>query len=153
MTSSASFSPLTAEFDDFLFARINEDSDEMPLSVLSLLARQGIDPWEEAATLAQLPRVSATKRLVSLIAGMPGGRSAQQDTGTLSDRLIALLPRPADFIAPRQEFRTRAKTASGFVIGAIFIAFILAIQLVMISRPPAMHADTTHAPIPSTVLP
>ena len=47
MTSAASASYLTREFDDFLFARLNEDSDDMPLSVLSVLARLGVDPWQE----------------------------------------------------------------------------------------------------------
>ena len=53
MTSSPSVVYLTPQFDDFLFARINEDSEATPLSVLSVLARLGVDPWEEAAKLAQ----------------------------------------------------------------------------------------------------
>lgn len=56
MTSPSSVSSLTPKFDDFLFARI-EENGETPLSVLSVLARLGIDPWEEAASLAQLPPI------------------------------------------------------------------------------------------------
>jgi hypothetical protein len=67
MTSPASVSGLTPEFDEFLFARINADTEETPLSMLSVLARLGLDPWEEAAKLAQLPRASAAQRLVSLL--------------------------------------------------------------------------------------
>ncbi len=117
-------------------------------SAFFLCSPGSFDPWEEAASLAQLPRASATKRLVSLISATPGGRSARQDAGTLSDRLIALLPRPAAFIAPRQELG-----APRFVIWAILIAFLLAIQLVMISRVQTTHVDTGPAPIPSTALP
>ena len=61
MTSSPSVFYLTPQFDDFLFARINEDSEATPLSVLSVLARLGVDPWEEAANLARLERISAAK--------------------------------------------------------------------------------------------
>ena len=44
MTSSPSVTYLTRQFDDFLFARIDEGSDATPLSVLSMLARLDIDP-------------------------------------------------------------------------------------------------------------
>jgi len=56
MSSSASVSVLGTEFDDFLFAPIGEDRNDMPLSVLSALARLDIDPWQEADKLARLPR-------------------------------------------------------------------------------------------------
>ena len=67
MTNSASVSNLTLEFDNFLFARIDKNSEETPLSVLSVLARLGVDPWEEAASLAQLPRLAAAKSLSEII--------------------------------------------------------------------------------------
>ena len=61
MTSSSSATYLTRQFDDFLFARIDEGSDSTPLSVLSMLARLDMDPWEEAAKLARLPRSGGQK--------------------------------------------------------------------------------------------
>jgi len=42
--------------------------------------------------LAQLPRSSATERLVSLIAALPDGSSARLDAARASARLIDLLP-------------------------------------------------------------
>jgi len=65
----------------------------MLLSVLSALARVDVDPWEEAATLARLPRETATRKLASLIAALPDGPSARPDSGTIAARLISLLPR------------------------------------------------------------
>ena len=124
----------------------------MPLSVLSVLTRQGVDPWEEAAKLAHLPRASATKRLISLIAAAPGNRWTYQDAGTLSDRLIALLPRPTDFIVPVRH-GVRAITASRFAMWAILVAFILAIQLVMISYQPTVHVDPVTCARQGTVHP
>lgn len=78
-------------------ASIGDDSNDngMQLSVLSALARQSIDPWEEAALLACLPSETATQKLTSFIAALPKGRSTRADPGVNAARLIALLPREA----------------------------------------------------------
>jgi len=60
-----------AEFNDFLFAPIGEDSNGMLVSVLSGLARLDVDSWQEAEKLAQLPGEIATQRLASLIGSYP----------------------------------------------------------------------------------
>jgi hypothetical protein len=65
----------------------------MLLSVLSALARLNLDPWDEAARLARLPRATATSYLTTLIAALPEGPAAPIDPGALAERLIALLPR------------------------------------------------------------
>jgi hypothetical protein len=52
---------LGCQFDRFLYASVGEDSNGMPLTVLSALARVDVDPWEEASKLTQLPRASASK--------------------------------------------------------------------------------------------
>ena len=83
MTGSASVSRLRSEFDEFLFAPICEEKNGMLLTVLSALARLGIDPWQEAAQLAVLPEKTATQRLVSLIAALPDGPSAHREPGRL----------------------------------------------------------------------
>jgi hypothetical protein len=90
------FSQLGPEFDNFLFAPIREDSNGMLLSVLSVLARLDIDPWQEAAKLSGLPGGAATQRLASLIAALPDESSADPDPATVAARLVALLPRPAN---------------------------------------------------------
>ena len=79
ITRSAPVSALAPEFDDFLFASIGEDSNGVLLSVLSALARLDVDPWHEAASLAQLPGTTATRRLASLIAALPDRPSTQLD--------------------------------------------------------------------------
>jgi hypothetical protein len=45
----------------------------MPLSVLSALARLGLDPWKEATELSELPSDRATQRFAALIVRLPGG--------------------------------------------------------------------------------
>jgi hypothetical protein len=84
---------LAAEFDAFLFASIGEERNGMLLSVVSALARLNVDPWQEAADLARLPTTTATRRLTSLIAGLPNMPSTLLDPATNAARLIAHLPR------------------------------------------------------------
>lgn len=64
----------------------------MLLSVVSALARLDLDPWQETANLARLPRKTATERLTAYIVALPNRPSAQQDTGAIAASLIALLP-------------------------------------------------------------
>jgi hypothetical protein len=117
----------------------------MPLSVLSALARLDVDPWEEAAKLAQLPRTSAIERLVSLIAALPHGPAAHLDAGRASARLIALLPNRASSKTPSREtlLNASAVTNSRAVTFVIIVAFMLGVQCISASlQPPAqIHSD------------
>ena len=61
MTAAASVSFFRREFDDFLYAAIGADRNEMPLTVLSALSRLDVDPWEEAAELSELPQDTAAR--------------------------------------------------------------------------------------------
>jgi hypothetical protein len=91
---------LRSDFDAFLFAPIGEEPNGMPLTLLSMLARLGIDPWEEAADLAQLPLEPALQRLTSRLEAAPKSRPATAaDTVNIATRLIALLHRAP----PRKE--------------------------------------------------
>lgn len=92
MTDSSSTASFRPELQEFLYAPVGEDSGDMPLSVISALARLGIDPWAEAAALAGLPEEVATRRLATLIARLRGTTSAQRDPGQIAAQLIARLP-------------------------------------------------------------
>jgi hypothetical protein len=100
MTRSASVSVLAPEFDNFLFAPIGEERNGMALSVVSALARLNVDPWQEAANLAQLPVTTAARRLASLIASLPDRPSTLLDPGANAARLIAHLPRRIGLTPP-----------------------------------------------------
>ncbi len=68
----------------------------MMLSVISLFARQGSDPWREANRLAELPRAAAADSLAQAIADLPPGQWTLPDAAAIAARLIGLLPaRPA----------------------------------------------------------
>lgn len=85
-------SGISSEFNAFLFAAIGEQENETPLSVLSALARLDVDPWQEAARLAQLPKDQAIQGLGSMIGGLPGGRWKASESSMIAARLVELLP-------------------------------------------------------------
>jgi hypothetical protein len=134
MPTSTSVTYLTRQFDDFLFARIDEGSDATPLSVLSMLARLDVDPWEEAAKLARLPRAAAAKRLVDFIAVTPGAPSAYLNAKTVCDRLLNLLPPPVSAgILPHRNYGVHAIKRSPLGTWLVVIAVILGISLIVMT--------------------
>lgn len=101
MTLPARFSLLHSDLNDFLFASVGDEQNGMALNVISALTRLGIDPWEEAARLAALPKALAAEALAPMIARLPVGRQLPSDNVAISHRLVELLPnarasRPAD---------------------------------------------------------
>jgi hypothetical protein len=90
MVRSASLSVLPSSYDNFLYAPVGESTNGALLTVLSVLARQNVDPWEEAADLSRLPSDTAARRLTAMITASPGQSS---NPASAADRLIALLPR------------------------------------------------------------
>ena len=106
----SSASKLSATFNDFLFATVCEQRNEMPLSVISALARLDLDPWAEAAELARLPAEGAARRLTSLLAGVVDDPPAQPDRATIAARLVTLLPALTKPGVPSHGQSTRALT-------------------------------------------
>lgn len=90
--ASHSFSPRNVEFNAFLFASVGDDKNGMVLTVVSALARLGLDPWNEAGRLAGLPRIAATQALARMIAKLPVGDWQSSDLSDIAGRLTGLLP-------------------------------------------------------------
>lgn len=86
----AVFSPLDKRFDRFLYASIFE-RDRLPVSVLSALMRQNLDPWEEATRLAGLPRDQAVASLAATI-WRGSGAVSPTAAGEIALQLLELLP-------------------------------------------------------------
>ena len=117
-----------SEFDAFLYASIAEEPNGTLLSVLSALARLNLDPWDEAARLAALPRAAAKQILATLIAAIPEDPSASRDLEALVERLMALLPKrsapagqPPAVGSPRAVATSYARTAAW----ALYISALL----------------------------
>jgi hypothetical protein len=92
MTLSARFALLHSDLNDFLFAAVGDEPNGMPLSVISALTRLGVDPWDEAARLAALPKVLAAEALAPMIARLSVGRLPRSDDLAVARRLAGLLP-------------------------------------------------------------
>lgn len=118
---------LGSEFDAFLFAPIGDDPNGIPLTLASALARQDIDPWQEAACLAKLPLAIATTRLEALIAAVPNRSSEGLGPGAIAARQMTLLPRGAGAFPAR----LRALEANGAPTGQQAILCIVALFMIV----------------------
>ncbi|HEY7243414.1 MAG TPA: hypothetical protein VH678_05970 [Xanthobacteraceae bacterium] len=135
-----------SEYNDFLFATIGEERNETPLSVLSALTRLDVDPWQEAARLARLPKNQAIRDISSAIGSLPGDQWTASETSRIAARLVELLPSPkesASFLLPGDRIERRivlGLTLMWIIFASAWIAFV-----VRTSSPnhPAMHADST----------
>jgi hypothetical protein len=90
----AALSPLIGpEFDEVLGASIDEDRNGIGLSVLSALARLDVDPWQEATSLARMPREAAAVRLSELIEALPHAPASAIPSRMSAADLVAMLPK------------------------------------------------------------
>ncbi len=81
-----------SDLNAFLFADVGTEANGMMLSVVSVLARQGSDPWREADRLAELPKSEATDSLARTIADMPRSLWDLPAAVLIAVRLTGLLP-------------------------------------------------------------
>jgi hypothetical protein len=95
-THRPSASTLTRWYDAFLFEPLCNEASGMSLSVVSVLARANVDPWEEAGRLATMPKVLAEKALVATLDLIPGRSWKPAEAKTIAARLVRLLPLPCE---------------------------------------------------------
>jgi hypothetical protein len=118
-----------SDLNQFLFADIGMEANGMALSVLSVFARRGSDPWTEAGRLASLPKAEATDSLARMIAGMPNGPWTLPDAVTIAVRLIGMLPaRPA--LGIRQVARRWPTNQIALVAAGIALMVAFAVMLI-----------------------
>jgi hypothetical protein len=155
VTPATSVSFFRPEFDDFLFAPVGVERNEMLLSVLSALARLGVDPWEEAAELSELPKDTAAQRLASLIARLPVGRWAQTDSRAIADRLIELLPRRSNSKVPLAEKADGLRQMTNSTAAKILICAAIGVAALIIAtmREPPSQTNPADVPAFSTISP
>jgi len=117
----AQYTLINSEFNAFLFAPIGEEGNGMMLSVISALARLEIDPWEEAARLAALPKEIATTALNRLIDRLPRGLWVRSDVPEIAARLIELLPGGALAVEPGRVINPSRLKVNRSTIGWLLI--------------------------------
>jgi hypothetical protein len=148
MTHAALTPLLGRAFDPFLFASLDDETDGPVLSVVSALARLDVDPWQEAASLARMPKEKAKQRLTSLLASLPQGATSGPAPEIIAARLIALLPQagsvqttePATMrpVEPTQRLR--------FLVGLGVLALLLVGYWVWTTRNSHAPDSAQHAP-------
>ena len=92
MTLRPEYSLGHSQYNDFLFAAVGEEKVGLPLTVLTALSRLGVDPWQEAARLSDLPREKAARSFAVTIAKLPEGDWKASDAETIAARLVDWLP-------------------------------------------------------------
>jgi hypothetical protein len=126
---------LRSNLNDFLFANVGLEARGMTLSVISVLARQGLDPWQEAGRLADLPNAEATDSLARTIAGMPQSLWNITDATVIARRLTGMLPgrSPKDAAASpatsKASWLPSPKTAMILVSTAFVAAYVVSIMM------------------------
>jgi hypothetical protein len=109
VTSTDSFALKNSNLNPFLFADVGTETNGSTLTMLSVLARLGQDPWAEAARWTTLPKAAAIDCLAQSIGKMPLDPPALAERRATAARLILLLP--VQVQAPGQSIRA-AITAS-----------------------------------------
>ncbi len=149
-----------SQFDVFLFALVGEDSNGLPLSVVSALARMDIDPWEEAAKLAELPPDIAIQRLTDLFSAIPDETLGSSERSVIANRLIALLqhrprfrPRAGpDMPTPETPAMAGIQPRTYALLFALYVfLFLLFTQINMSRRHPQTQDGIDHVALSATV--
>ncbi len=123
------------EFDAFLYATIADERDGEPLTVLSALARQDVDPWDEAARLARLPLEAATLSLRKIIGALAPSSAVRPDSGATAARLIALLPhRVTNRPAPTAANQVAGMGMNPLVIRRYVLLYVALAALTLLSH-------------------
>ncbi len=109
--------------DRFLLTQLQEN-DGVPLTVLSMLARQDLDPIEEALRLSQLPHEQAVNSLALKLWKSDSKQWSPSDASILAARLIALLPQEREAESPvkivaRYEGQLMMWLMYGIVLGTL----------------------------------
>ncbi len=113
------------EFDRFLHAEIGEDRNGALVTVLSTLARLGLDPRREASELASLSDDAALHRLEALLARFFDVPALGNSRHAVAQGLVKLLP--------RQQVSDEAGTVAGVAPKALkLIMPIMGIALLLL---------------------
>ncbi len=93
MSASDILHPDGADFDSFLFAEVGEDRNGATVTVISALARLGIEPWNEARELAGLGQEEAKARLTAHFETITDIPALALASASRAARLVPLLPK------------------------------------------------------------
>ena len=128
MTTPNVLNPHPPEFERFLYASVGEDRNGYVVTVLSTLARLGLDPWKETAELVALGRDAAGSRLGKLLARFPDVPTLEIDHRRVARDLSQLLPEGPKSVSLKRATATIADGlpgTSGAIWAVLAIIFVL----------------------------
>ena len=115
MPATRIFDLARSAFNPFLFAEVGIEANGQSLSVVSLLARNGRDPWDEAASLAAMPAPRAIEALARIITATQSALWPLPAATEIARRLIAFLPTRAEQ-SPQDRLATQTRPRAPFTI-------------------------------------
>jgi hypothetical protein len=142
-------------FDAFLYANVGTELNGLELTILSILARLGKDPWAEAAALAYLPRAAAIDCLAGSISVMPLRTQPHPHPKATAARLLTLLPSKAQLARQNAvPMPASSPRKSGIKMSLVYCIMImgLAFHIVLLMKfsPEAGSSiKATNQPLPS----
>ena len=148
MPQSDAFALKNSGLNEFLFAEVGNEVNGSPLTILSLLARLGQDPWSEAARLARLPKAAIIDYLANGISLMPLCPQAIRDARITAARVILLLPSQGSSARKDEAILAGLSSIPKWVPMAIFfaaLAFGIAFELIPPTNTTTPLADSTTA--------
>ncbi len=135
MANHSVLNPHPSEFDRFLQASVGADQNGYTVTVLSTLARIGLDPWRETAELVTLGRDAARARLGTLLARFRDVPALASDYGRIARDLSQLLPEGPTSGALQRAASTVADGrpgTSGAIWAVLAIIFVLFSEFIVV---------------------
>lgn len=146
MPNTNAFALQNSGLNPFLFAEVGTELNGSTLTILSVLARLGQDPWDQAARWAKLPKAAIVDRLVQCITQMPLCPQALVDARATASRLILLLPGQITETGVNSSTKAGGWALPGWAPVAFFflaLAAGMAISAVFMSGPAKTLPTTT----------
>jgi hypothetical protein len=94
MKTTNAFDLQRSNLNEFVFSEVGIEANGMSLTLLSTLSRLGLDPWDEAERLADMPSGPAAERVAQCIASLPGSLWPPREAAIIAARLVQKLPKP-----------------------------------------------------------
>jgi hypothetical protein len=143
MSYSDAFALKNSGLNEFLFAEVGTEVNGSPLTILSVLARLGRDPWAEAGGWTKLPKATTVDRLADCISRMPLCPQALADARATATRLVQLLPSQAQPVRGSVSAARRKSMVPGWIpIAVFFAAIVFAIAFEMMPSTARIEAVT-----------
>lgn len=143
MAGSSVFAIRDSGFNAFLLADVGIETNGSPLTVLSMLARLGVDPWERAARWASEPRATATEALAASLSDTAEIDLPLDHARTVASRLMLLLPGRSIVTAPDRRLPARASVMQNWAWVSVAVFWLYMILTAVLS--PATHPPSAVA--------